>query len=134
MDSASNSVSRTSTARLVILQLHVVKLIPSARCDSAREYVDYQTNTAPFIDCAFGDREKMPKGCGVQEDGACAFPEEEGGEDVIPEYCSSWFDGCNTCRVEDGAVTSCTRRACKEKVVLLPSVDVVIVANVPSTD
>jgi hypothetical protein len=31
---------------------------------------------------------------------------------IIPENCLSWFDGCNTCGVRDGALTFCTEMAC----------------------
>src|SRR5690242_12183166 len=27
--------------------------------------------------------------------------------------CTSWFDGCNTCSVENGVIGGCTRKACK---------------------
>ena len=26
--------------------------------------------------------------------------------------CETWYDGCNTCRVEDNILTSCTEEAC----------------------
>lgn len=45
----------------------------------------------------------------------CEFaPEEEvvPQEPVIPQNCTSWFDGCNTCMVENGEITGCTRMAC----------------------
>ncbi len=32
----------------------------------------------------------------------------------IPENCVSWFDGCNTCGVENGQLKYCTKRACRE--------------------
>ena len=31
---------------------------------------------------------------------------------VIPNNCTSWFDGCNTCSVVDGAAESCTEKYC----------------------
>jgi hypothetical protein len=31
----------------------------------------------------------------------------------IPKYCSSWFDGCNTCTVSDGEIGGCTRIYCE---------------------
>ncbi len=34
-------------------------------------------------------------------------------EEVIPANCASWFDGCNTCGVEDGKLTGCTKMACE---------------------
>jgi len=33
-------------------------------------------------------------------------------EPLIPETCTSWFDGCNTCGVSNGELTFCTERAC----------------------
>lgn len=32
----------------------------------------------------------------------------------IPENCTSWFDGCNTCFVKDGEIGGCTRMACEK--------------------
>jgi len=31
---------------------------------------------------------------------------------VIPLNCESWYDGCNTCRVNSGVLGSCTRMMC----------------------
>lgn len=31
----------------------------------------------------------------------------------IPSSCTSWFDGCNTCSVKNGAISGCTKKACK---------------------
>ena len=28
------------------------------------------------------------------------------------ENCTSWFNGCNTCFVENGVITGCTERYC----------------------
>lgn len=33
-------------------------------------------------------------------------------EPLIPETCTSWFDGCNTCEVSNGELTFCTEMAC----------------------
>jgi len=30
------------------------------------------------------------------------------------QYCSSFYDGCNTCTVQDGQVAACTKMACSE--------------------
>ena len=35
-------------------------------------------------------------------------------EGEIPNNCESWFDGCNSCRVENGQLTFCTEMACSE--------------------
>jgi len=32
---------------------------------------------------------------------------------AIPEGCTSRFDGCNNCFVEDGKVAGCTKMACE---------------------
>lgn len=37
------------------------------------------------------------------------------GKVAIPEGCVSWFDGCNTCTVKDGAIGGCTKMACKSQ-------------------
>lgn len=34
---------------------------------------------------------------------------------VIPQTCTSWYDGCNTCWVENWKVTVCTLKACFTK-------------------
>ena len=31
-----------------------------------------------------------------------------------PANCTSWFDGCNTCSVENGVIKGCTKMACKD--------------------
>lgn len=31
---------------------------------------------------------------------------------VIPNTCSSWYDGCNHCQVRDGQMIGCTRMMC----------------------
>ena len=38
------------------------------------------------------------------------FEDEEKIEGL--KFCSSWFDGCNTCRVEEGKILECTRKFC----------------------
>jgi hypothetical protein len=40
---------------------------------------------------------------------ACPNYEEE---DEIPEDCIKWFDGCNTCEVDDGEIMACTEKEC----------------------
>lgn len=32
---------------------------------------------------------------------------------TIPENCTSWFDGCNNCVVENGNIGWCTKMACE---------------------
>ena len=32
--------------------------------------------------------------------------------DTIPMDCSVWYDGCNTCQVNNGILGSCTRMMC----------------------
>jgi hypothetical protein len=32
----------------------------------------------------------------------------------VPNNCTSWFDGCNTCMVENGEIGGCTKKACFE--------------------
>ena len=32
--------------------------------------------------------------------------------DTIPDDCISWYDGCNTCMVNEGMIGSCTRMMC----------------------
>ena len=31
---------------------------------------------------------------------------------TVPTNCMSWYDGCNTCRVENGNIGGCTRMTC----------------------
>lgn len=33
-------------------------------------------------------------------------------EFLVPAECASWFDGCNTCQVVNGTITSCTQMMC----------------------
>lgn len=33
----------------------------------------------------------------------------------IPEKCSTWYDGCNTCSIRDGKINMCTMRMCIRK-------------------
>lgn len=35
-----------------------------------------------------------------------------------PPNCTSWFDGCNTCTVKDGAILGCTKMACKTNIAI----------------
>jgi len=30
------------------------------------------------------------------------------------DYCETWFDGCNNCKVKDGNILDCTTRFCKK--------------------
>ena len=38
-----------------------------------------------------------------------------GSSTTIPQDCTSWYDGCNTCFVRSGKILGCTRRACFRK-------------------
>lgn len=42
----------------------------------------------------------------------CEFNDSSAQETVIPQNCTSWFDGCNTCIVANGELGGCTRMAC----------------------
>ena len=51
-------------------------------------------------------------------DVAQAYPGECGDFPVEPEIdatCTLWYDGCNTCTVEEGKVGACTKMACFAK-------------------
>ncbi len=52
-----------------------------------------------------------------EEKQKCVRPweEEKPTPQEIPRYCESWFDGCNTCAVEDGEITICTEKYCAEE-------------------
>lgn len=50
--------------------------------------------------------------CTLQCVVVCDFKPQDDVEPVIPEDCTSWFDGCNTCMVVDGELGGCTRMAC----------------------
>lgn len=39
-------------------------------------------------------------------------PNPETSSSTIPDNCLSWYDGCNTCRVVNGRLSSCTRMMC----------------------
>ena len=34
---------------------------------------------------------------------------------VIPENCTSWYDGCNDCKVKDSKADDCTKKICSTK-------------------
>jgi hypothetical protein len=40
--------------------------------------------------------------------------DHEGGMQMIPSDCVSWFDGCNRCTAKDGALIVCTLMYCSE--------------------
>jgi hypothetical protein len=40
--------------------------------------------------------------------------EQQGGMQMIPSDCVSWFDGCNTCTAKNGALLACTLMYCSE--------------------
>lgn len=60
-----------------------------------------------------GEYDQCGVACGRYYDGpctrqcvqACYFNE-------VPDGCISWYDGCNTCGVENGKIGACTMRAC----------------------
>ena len=39
-------------------------------------------------------------------------PPETVEPNIIPQNCISWYDGCNTCRVNNGVIGACTRMMC----------------------
>jgi len=41
-------------------------------------------------------------------------PQKPRDESLIPLNCTSWYDGCNTCGVENGQVIYCTEMACDQ--------------------
>lgn len=53
--------------------------------------------------------------CGLLVVNGCGVPFVEK-EDVKNELenCTSWFDGCNTCSVNNGKVEECTLKFCSE--------------------
>jgi hypothetical protein len=52
--------------------------------------------------------------CVMDEHGNVDIPKEEAAP-INTGKCTLFFDGCNTCRVEDGRITSCTKMYCSEK-------------------
>ena len=40
------------------------------------------------------------------------IPPQNIDSNTIPSTCVSWFDGCNTCRVNNGQLGGCTRMMC----------------------
>ena len=45
--------------------------------------------------------------------------------------CETWFDGCNTCRVEDNILTSCTEEACFTNDSIARCIDDQLTSQVP---
>jgi hypothetical protein len=39
-------------------------------------------------------------------------PVRRNNEGIIPQYCQLWYDGCNTCSVNNGVLGRCTRIMC----------------------
>ena len=37
---------------------------------------------------------------------------QEDSHKKIPKNCALWFDGCNTCRINNGRIEMCTKRMC----------------------
>mgnify|MGYP001050801356 CR=1 FL=1 len=35
-------------------------------------------------------------------------------DQIVPVDCGSWYDGCNTCMVNNGEVGGCTKMMCRE--------------------
>ena len=58
-----------------------------------------------------------------EEKQECTRPwedEQEGEVAEIPENCTSWFDGCNNCFVNDGKIGGCTRMYCAPEMMKEP--------------
>jgi len=51
-----------------------------------------------------------PKCLGYKEDKEDTSPLPQ-----CPVGCTSWYDGCNTCMVNNGKIMGCTKRACFRK-------------------
>lgn len=34
------------------------------------------------------------------------------GTNICPKNCTTWYDGCNTCKCVNGVITACTKRLC----------------------
>jgi len=57
----------------------------------------------------------------AMEEPKCLEPAEESdSEVVIPEGCTSWYDGCNTCSVGEGELSACTMMYCTPEVMKEP--------------
>ena len=39
-------------------------------------------------------------------------PPNQNNPTTIPVNCEAWYDGCNTCRVDNGQISGCTRMMC----------------------
>lgn len=72
-----------------------------------------------FNECASACRnDPEAEICTMQCVLVCEFNEDP--QPVIPETCTSWFDGCNNCFVNDGELGGCTRKYCAPEVMQEP--------------
>lgn len=56
---------------------------------------------------------------GLDEGNYCVLGSKvflENGKSIDLANCESFFDGCNTCMVEDGVITGCTRKFCSKDI------------------
>merc|ERR1719192_1278602 len=52
------------------------------------------------------------KYCPTKQEPKCM---DDQSNDACPADCSSFFDGCNTCKCVNGKKTACTKKACLRK-------------------
>jgi hypothetical protein len=82
--------------------------------DTTAAVTEDTTTTAPPICCKAMTAACMACENGVTEEEYCASnPSTQGcATKACPADCNSWFDGCNTCTCNNGAVGACTRKFC----------------------
>jgi hypothetical protein len=84
-------------------------MVPSIQCkpEGCNECPVYMPPSPDF--CTNGTIVAGEKNaCGCQGPPKC----ERNSDNKIPEFCSSWFDGCNNCFVTDGKIMGCTKKYC----------------------
>ncbi len=107
-------------------------VVGAAHADVPREHMKGSMQYLAYYMCIYEDGVWK---CGCSQDGACSdtqndeyrwtivglnnsieYEEKKENEEklTIPKSCVTWFDGCNTCNVEKGKITMCTKRACRE--------------------
>ncbi len=108
-------------------------VVGAARADVSREHMKGNTQYLAYYMCIYEDGAWK---CGCSQDGACSDTQngeyrwtivglnnsiehdrkkENEERPTIPEDCITWFDGCNTCGIENGRPMICTLRACREE-------------------
>jgi hypothetical protein len=111
-------MNKIITLAMLILALFIVG------CTTTIE----ENNITSFEECVKAGNpimESYPAKC---SDGKNTFTEEieeqiqepqeikDSYNNIVPNSCSAWYDGCNTCKVTENGMLACTRMFCPEEI------------------